>query len=63
MVWRFAYVQPNLRILYVEEIKSIPCTLISHPFVERLIGTIRQEFFDHVLFWNVVDLERKVEDF
>ena len=32
----------NLRILEVEEIKSIPYVPVSHPFVERLIGTIRR---------------------
>jgi len=31
--------------------------------VERLIGTIRREFLDHTLFWNAVDLERKLELF
>jgi putative transposase len=31
--------------------------------VERLIGTIRREFLDHVLIWNAVDLERKLKDF
>jgi hypothetical protein len=35
---------------------------VSHPFVERLIGTIRREFLDH-LIWNAVDLERKLDDF
>jgi transposase InsO family protein len=50
-------------ILEVEEIKSIPYVPVSHPFVERLIGTIRREFLDHVLIWNVVDLERKLEEF
>src|SRR5262245_35737046 len=53
----------NLRILEVEEIKSIPHLPVSHPFVERLIGTIRREFLDHVLIWNAVDLERKLEEF
>jgi putative transposase len=53
----------NLRILEVEEIKSVPCVPVSHPFVERLIGTIRREFLDHVFIWNAVDLERKLEDF
>jgi transposase InsO family protein len=33
--------QANLRILEIKKIKSIPYTPISHPFVERLIGTIR----------------------
>ena len=32
-------------------------------FVERLIGTIRREFLDHVLIWNAVDLGRKLEEF
>ena len=36
---------------------------LSHPFVERLIGTMRREFLDHVLFWNARDLERKLADF
>ena len=53
----------NLRILDVEEIKSIPFTPCSHPFVERLIGTIRRELLDHALFWNPADPERKLADF
>ena len=53
----------NLRILEVEEIKSIPNVPVSHPFLERLIGTIRREFLDHVLIWNAIDLERKLEEF
>ncbi|WNM63133.1 integrase core domain-containing protein [Candidatus Nitrospira neomarina] len=53
----------NLRILEVKEIKSIPSIPLSHPFVERLIGTIRREFLDHLLFWNAEDLERKLENF
>ena len=36
---------------------------LSHPFVERLIGTTRREFLDHVLFWNGHDLERKLAEF
>jgi putative transposase len=53
----------NLRILEVDEIKTVPYVPLSHPFVERLIGTIRREFLDHVLFWNARDLERKLADF
>jgi len=53
----------NLRILDVEEIKSIPYIPVSHPFVERLIGTIRREYLDHTLFWNASDLERKLREF
>jgi putative transposase len=53
----------NLRILEVDEIKAVPHVPLSHPFVERLIGTMRREFLDHVLFWNTRDLERKLADF
>lgn len=55
--------QANLRILEIEPIKSVPYTPISHPFVERMIGTIRREFLDQTLFWNAGDLERKLEAF
>jgi len=40
--------------------KAIPYTPRSHPFIERLIGTIRREFLDHTLFWNAADLRRKL---
>jgi transposase InsO family protein len=55
--------QANLRILGVNEIKTVPYTPVSHPFIERLIGTIRREYLDHILFWNARDLERKLIDF
>ncbi len=50
----------NLRILEVTEVKSVPYVPLSHPFVERLIGTIRREFLDQVPFWSARDLERKL---
>lgn len=53
----------NLRILEIEEIKTVPHVPISHPFVERLIGTIRRELLDQTLFWNSVDLRRKLNGF
>lgn len=53
----------NLRILEVEEIKTVPYAPMSHPFVERLIGTIRREYLDQVAFWNARDLERKLSCF
>ena len=55
--------QANLRILDVDEIKTVPYTPLSHPFVERLIGTIRREYLDHTFFWNTQDLERKLDTF
>ncbi|MBK8011687.1 MAG: transposase [Deltaproteobacteria bacterium] len=54
---------PNLRVLEVDEVKTVPYVPISHPFVERLIGTIRRELLDQTLFWNAVDLERKLTSF
>jgi len=53
----------NLRILGIDEIKTVPHAPLSHHFVERLIGTVRRELLDWVFFWNVVDLERKLEEY
>ena len=53
----------NLRILEIDEIKTVPHVPLSHPSVERLVGTMRREFLDHVLFWNARDLERKLAEF
>jgi len=36
---------------------------MSHPFIERLIGTIRRECLDRTLFWTALDLEAKLVDF
>ncbi len=55
--------QANLRIMEIEEIKSVPYTPISHPFVERLIGSVRRELLDQAFFWNSNDLERKLIDY
>ena len=62
-LYRFHQWQANLRILEVTEIKTIPYVPLSHPFVERLIGTLRREYLDHMLFWTTADLENKLLDF
>ena len=62
-LFRYHRWKANLRILDVDEIKSVPYAPRSHPFVERLIGTVRREFLDDSLFWNTHDLERKLVDF
>ena len=62
-LYRFHQWQANLRILEVTEIKSVPYVPLSHPFVERLIGTLRREYLDHILFWTTTDLENKLLDF
>jgi len=45
-LFRYQRRQANLRSLEIQEIKSVPYVPLSHPFVERLIGTIRREFLD-----------------
>ena len=53
----------NLRVLAIDEIKSLPHVPMSHPFVERLIGSIRRELLDQTLFWTVTDLENKLREY
>jgi putative transposase len=55
--------QANLRILEIQEIYSLPYVPLSHPFVERQIGTIRRDFLDQMFFWNACDLEQKLVAF
>ena len=62
-LYRFHQWKANLRILEVSEIKTVPYVPVSHPFVERLIGTIRREFLDRTLFWTKTDLQTKLLDF
>ena len=62
-LYRFHQWEANLRILDVKAIKTVPYVPLSHPFVERLIGTIRRECLDRVLFWTTADLEIKLLDF
>jgi transposase InsO family protein len=54
----------NLEIHYhIEEIKTVPYCPWSHPFIERLIGSCRREFTDHILFWSETDLMMKLRVF
>ena len=62
-LYRFGQWQAHLRILEMTEIKTVPYVPLSHPFVERLIGTIRREDWDRTLFWTTADLENKLLDF
>ena len=62
-LYRFHQWQANLRVLQVKEIKTVPYVPLSHPFVERLIGTIRREYLDQTLFWTAADLEQKLRPF
>src|SRR5471032_1789318 len=62
-LFRFHRWRANLRVLEIKEIKSVPFVPCSHPFVERLIGTIRRDHLDHLWFWNRLDLQRKLARF
>jgi len=62
-LFRFHRWKANLRILGATEVKTVPHLPVSHPFVERLIGTIRREYLDLVPFWNACDLESKLISF
>jgi len=44
-LYRFHQWQANLRVLEVIEVKTVPDVPLSHPFVERLIGTVRREHY------------------
>jgi hypothetical protein len=62
-LYQFHQWQANLRVLDVEAIQTVPYVPLSHPFVERLIGTIRRECLDRTLFWTAGDLEVKLLEF
>ena len=44
-----------ISVLNVTELKTVPGVLLSHPFIERLVGTIRRELLDQVPFWSAGD--------
>lgn len=60
-LFRFHRWLTNLRVLQIDEIKSVPYAPASHLFIERLIGTVRHEYLDRLFFWNSVDLTRKLK--
>src|SRR6056297_3529483 len=45
----------NRCVLEVKEIKALPHVPLSHPYVERLIGSIRPELRDRTLSWTAAD--------
>jgi transposase InsO family protein len=42
-LFRYHRWQTNLRVLDIEPVKTVPYVPVSHPFVERLIGSVRRE--------------------
>jgi putative transposase len=63
LLYRFHQWQANLRVLEGTEIKTVPYVPLSHPFIERLIGTVRREYLDRILFWTRADLETRLVEF
>ncbi len=55
--------EANLRVLDIDEIKSISGVPTSHPFVERVIWITRKIFLDQMLFYNARDLQKKLDKF
>lgn len=62
-IYLFHRWQANLRVLDIEEIKSVPRTPTSHPFIERVIRTTRNECLDQMLFFNQYDLQNKLNQY
>jgi transposase InsO family protein len=62
-LYQYRQWEANLRILDIEEIKSLPHVPMSHPFVERLVGSVRRELLDQTFFWTATVLERKLRDY
>jgi putative transposase len=47
----------------IKEVLSAPRSPWQRAYVERLIGTIRQECLDHVIVFNEASLQRHVKAF
>jgi len=59
-LFEFSRWKANLRILDVADVKTVPYVPLLHPFVERLVGTVRRELLDHLPLCTARDLERKL---
>jgi transposase InsO family protein len=62
-LFQFQRWQANLRVLGVEAVRTVPLVPWSHPFVERLVGSIRREYLDQLFYWNTQDLQQELEWF
>jgi putative transposase len=45
----------------VQEVLTAPRSPWQNPFVERVIGSLRRECFDHVIVWNERSLRRHLQ--
>ena len=62
-LFEFLQWKANLRILDIDVVASVPNVPVSHPFVERLIGTVRREYLDRLFYWSANDLQSKLDLF
>ena len=62
-LFQFHRWQANLRILGIEPVPTVPGVPVAHPFVERLVRTLRQECLDQWFYWHAADLEQKLLSF
>ena len=62
-LYQFEQWAPELEALRINPVYSVPLRPISHPFVERLIGSVRREYLDQLFFWNSRDLQHKLNQF
>jgi len=62
-LFEYHHWKANLRILGVNEVKAVPFVPLSHPLMERLVGTARRENLDQTPFWYARNLERKLASF
>jgi len=62
-LFQYYWWKANLRVIEIEEIKSLPLVPMSHPFVERLIGSIRRKMLDHTFFWRATDMKNKLRNY
>jgi hypothetical protein len=51
----------SLRVLDIQAVQTVPLVPWSHPFIQRLIGSSRREYSDHLFSWNATDLDQKLQ--
>jgi transposase InsO family protein len=62
-LFQFQRWQANLRILGIEAVQTVPLVPWSHPFVERLVKSIRAECLDQLFYWDTAGLEQKLAEY
>jgi putative transposase len=58
-----AVFRQRVRNMGIEEVKIAPQSPWQHPYVERLIGSIRPDVLNHVLVLNAQHLRRRLTDY